>query len=340
MVAGGDSGIEQPIVRLGAAGFAPAQRAAIEACLARPTLGPRWQLASFREADGWWLNGAKAQVLPDGHLRVPAGLPTEHALHLDLAAVDRPIAFAEPLAATGLPARSTFRVDNEASMRAALREFDATLRLIAVQFALGAMVMRRGAALRQTVHHLRHGGVLLAVLDYRRGHVAIHPEAAPRELWLAEWLPKHEDDVDWPADYSVCTPGQLLWSYVRRTDRDLLPERYRTALIYFRHAPRVPLRWLRDSQLALLRELAAGPGHFANLQRRTGSIDAVLAEDLSCLYFTGAITTTPTKAAASRAGEESVGPATTGNGTDGAWLNLPVVHEDPSDVTVPARLLT
>jgi hypothetical protein len=335
---GGASAVEQPILLLGGTGFAPAQRAVIEALLARPALGPKWRLAPFRESDAWWLHGAKSQLLPDGHVRVGAGLPTEHALNLDLGAVDRPVAFSLPLASPDLEPRCVFSLADEASMRAALLQFEEWLRTLTAQFALGAMVMRRGTSLRQTVHELHHGGRLLAVLDYRQGRVAIHPEAGARELWAAQWLPKEEAAARPPTDFVRCTPGQLLWAYVRRCDRDLLPERYRTATIYFRHSPRVPLRWLRDSQLALVRELSAGPGDFAALLRRTGSSDAVLAMDLSCLYYTGAVTTTADKAANVRSGGEEAGPDSVDAASDG-WLQGPAERSAPADLTVPAALL-
>ncbi len=96
---------------------------------------------------------------------------------------------------------------------------------------------------------------------------------------------------------------------MRRTDRDLLPPRYRTDPIYYRHVPRVPVRWLHDSQLLLLRELSVEPGTFDALRQRTGFSVKHLAHDLSCLYYATAITTTQSRAAQlSPAGQDSYSP--------------------------------
>jgi hypothetical protein len=58
----------------------------------------------------------------------------------------------------------------------------------------------------------------------------------------------------------------------------------------------VPLRWIRDSQLLLLRELSVAPGTLLALSYRTGYPCDKLENDLACLYFAGSITTTRAKA--------------------------------------------
>ena len=80
---------EQPVLWLGMAGFGPAQRASLEASLASSTGSSRWRPCAFGDADAWWVNGAKSSLLPEGTLKVAAGLPTERALKLDLSQVDR-----------------------------------------------------------------------------------------------------------------------------------------------------------------------------------------------------------------------------------------------------------
>lgn len=95
----------------------------------------------------------------------------------------------------------------------------------------------------------------------------------------------------------------------------MLPPRYRSRPVYFRHAPVVPVRWLGDSQLLLLRELAVGVGDFDALQRRTGLAHRQLTRDLASLYFAGSITTTPDKAgsaAFSGADDSLAGPGQNG----------------------------
>ena len=292
---------ELPTLLLGATGFPPAGREAIAAALAAQ--GPaavRWRLVAFGDADAWWVNGARAHALPDGNLRVAAGLPTERALSLDLDQVDRPVAFALPLADHGFEPRCVVRLEDAASVREALQRFEDWLAPVRALFAVGAMVIRRAADLRHSVHHLEADGTLLAVLDYRQGRIALHPAADPRQLWAAQWRrrpPTAAGEV--PPGFATYTPAQVLWAYLRRTERDLLPSRYRTAAIYPRQVPRVPLKWLRDSQLLLLRELNGAPGTFDELRQRTGLAARVLAQDLSCFYYAGAVTTTPGKAAPS-----------------------------------------
>jgi hypothetical protein len=100
------------------------------------------------------------------------------------------------------------------------------------------------------------------------------------------------------------------------------------------------MRWLRDPQLLLLRELSVAPALFDALRQRTGLTQAQLARDLASLYFAGAITTT-----ADRAGVAGFGAAernSTGPGSPG-------VAREPesgdraypamtSDLTAPAQL--
>ena len=65
------------------------------------------------------------------------------------------------------------------------------------------------------------------------------------------------------------------------------------------------------------------------LRQRTGITEPALARDLACMYFAGAVTTTPEKAAPLAGGRE--GDASTPS--EGA-ASLP----KPQDVTVPALL--
>ena len=59
------------------------------------------------------------------------------------------------------------------------------------------------------------------------------------------------------------------------------------------------MRWLRDPQLLLLRELSVQAGDFENLRQRTGLTPTQLARELASLYFAGSVTTTPDKAGTS-----------------------------------------
>ena len=112
---------------------------------------------------------------------------------------------------------------------------------------------RNSSSARQTllrgVYHVSHNGSLLAVLDLHEGKCAISPGAHPVDLWEAEWAKRPAGARDMPPGFVPVTPARLAWAYVRRTDRDLLPPRYRTDPIYYRHVPRVPCGGCSDSQL-------------------------------------------------------------------------------------------
>jgi hypothetical protein len=184
-----------------------------------------------------------------------------------------------------------------AGMHSALHMFGTWLQHLHAQFVLAAMVARRAAELRQSVHHLQFKGTLLAVLDYRDGNVGILPSAQPAELWAAEWVRRPPTAHSMPRNFIRYMPAELLWAYVRRTDRDLLPERYRQDRIYYRHQPHVPPELMRPSHFLIMRTLAEEPGNFKQLRKRTGMADDELAYELSLLYYAGSITTTHAKAA-------------------------------------------
>lgn len=294
----GDATVEQPILWLGISGFSPQQRAVLDASLVRSPGLPQWRTSAFGEADAWLINGAKVTVQPDGNLKVGAGLPTEHALKLNLADVDRPVAFATPLPGSAFEPRCTFSHDSTASVHGVLLQFENWLRVLRSQFVLGARILQYSTQLRHGIFHVSHRGLLVAVLDFKTGKAGLSPRAHPADLWDAEWEKRPEGASEPPPAFLRFTPAQFAWGYVRRTDRDLLPPRYATELIYFRHVPNVPLRWLSDSQLMLLRELSAEPATMETLRQRTSFPLSQMRRELTCLYYAGAITTTRAKAPA------------------------------------------
>lgn len=330
--------MEQPALWIGLAGFAPRERSVLEASLGRFDGLPRWQPGAFGDADAWWLNGAKARVMPDGKLKVAPGLPTERILNLNLDEVDRPVAFALPLAGDDLEPRCTFDPTSEPSILAVLSQFDRWLWLIRAQFALGAQLIGRSAQLRRGVYHVSHKGRLLAVLDFHQGKAALAPQAPPVELWEAEWSKRPIGAHDLPETFVPVTPTQLAWTYVRRTGRDMLPARYRTQTIYYRHVPGVPLRWLTDSQLMVLRELSAEHGTFEALRQRTGLPQATIEHDLSCLYYAYAITTTPGKAAPAAVPATDSQPHSVGPGFESILRGGAPSQPSDNDLTAPALL--
>lgn len=294
---------EFPVLRLGLAGFPAAQVEELSASLHLASSGS-WEVGEFATADAWWLNGARAQLLPDKIVRVAAGQAGGRSLHLALHDVDRPLAFAEPVAGPGLEPLCTFRTDSVVSMAAVLERFDAWLGPVVAQFCLASSILDQESVLGPGIHQVVANGKLIAVVNLR-GETGVLPTAGPVDFEEAMWrrLPTLSDSI--PDHFVRCSLSFLMWQYALRTSRDILPQRYRTSPIYFRRPPRLPQRLLTDSHLLLLRELAAQGGAFTSLQQRTGMDTGTLAHDLAALYVVGAITTNPRRAAelpANRAG--------------------------------------
>lgn len=325
---------ERPVLWLGISGFSPQQRAVLDAFLVRPPSLPQWRTCSFSDADALLVNGGKVTVMADGSLRVAAGLPNERALNLNPNEMDRPIAFSTPLPSSGFEPRCAFDASSLASVHGVLLQFDRWMQLVRSQFVIGSRIVHDGERLRGGVFHLNHGGALLAVLDFRQGNGAVSPAAHPADLLKARWDRRPLGASDTPPGFLAVTPSQFAWSYVRRTERDLLPPRYATETIYFRRAPKVPLRWLRDSQLLLLRELAAEPATLEGLRGRTSLPVSHLRHDLACMYYAGSVTTTPAKARAP-AGRQRVSEAFS---SDPPVDSLQMAQLAP-DLTAPAVLV-
>lgn len=290
--------LEHPTLSVGMMGFPLQTRIRLERLVTKADRqGPAWQVAPFWEADAWWINGSSVSLLADGNLRVQPGLRTERTLNLRLQELNRPIAFSTPLASNDFEATCTFNPDSEPGIEKVLHQFENRLQPLLFNSALGALIIAQGTALRGGIYHVRNKATLLAVLDLQYGKAAILPKAKPADLKGAVWDKRPPAAHDLPESFIPCTPAQLVWSYVRHTSRDLLPARYRTAVVYYRHVPRVPMGWLKDTMLRILSVLSTDPCDFAKLHLRTGIPEATLARDLACLYYAGAVTTTPFKAA-------------------------------------------
>lgn len=322
-----------PILGLGISGFSPQQRAALDAFLVRSPSLPQWRVCPFGDADALLVNGGKVTILPEGRLKVAAGLPTERALNLNPGEMDRPVAFSTPLPSPDFEPRCTVDASSGASVQALLLQFDRWMLPIRSQYVIGARIVAHGEVLRAGVFHLSHAGVLLAVLDFRQAQGAVSAAAHPADLLQARWDRRPAGASDAPPGFLAVTPSELAWSYVRRTDRDLLPPRYATQPIYFRRAPKVPMRWLRDSQLLLLRELAAEPATLEELLHRTSLPPGLLRHDLTCLYYAGSITTTLAKA------RSPVGRQTSTESFASAPMDALRAAELAADLTAPALLV-
>ncbi|MCJ0762003.1 hypothetical protein [Variovorax terrae] len=327
------------------AGFAPERQTQLAALLASQPAGwPAWRRAKFSEADAWWVEGRGVRLLNGSTLKIPVEHDAADAsIQLNLDEIDRPIAFSTPLAPRGFEPKYTFDPASEPSVRTVLQQFEGWLRPLRAQFALGAEILAREDNLRPAVYHVSYRGSMLAVVDLHEWQVGIAPTVRPIDFEQAHWDKRPPAANDIPERFVRISLAQLMWTYAQRTERDVLPQRYRSGPIYFRRSPRVPLRWLKDSQLLLLRELSLAPGSFEVLQQRTALAPVQLARDLASLYFAGSITSTRTSAADEEALRRdgntlSVPPDTRSSlpGLDSQFIGRSV--ELPSDLTAPAPL--
>jgi hypothetical protein len=321
--------IELPLLRLGLAGFSAEQQDVARAVLGKVAgAAAQWELSSLEDADAWWVNGARTELLAGDAIRVTGG----RALQMQLSDVDRPVAFSRPLPPALSPTYA-FDPNSPRSMGAVLEKFESWLAPVCAQFCLGAHVAEHQAALRPGIYDVSLSGTLLAVVDMR-GEVGVLPAAGPGDFEDAVWGLRSGTGTI-PDNFVRSSLSHLLWQYATRTHRDLLPRHYRSGPLFFRRAPRLAQRMLSDSHLLLMRELVLGPATFAELQQRCGFDEAKLARDLAALYFVGSITSNP-KRAAVPPGPHSSLPSHLD------WVPPPEVparkRPVPSDLTAPAHL--
>jgi hypothetical protein len=290
------STLEQPTLGLGMVGFSPEQRTTFASLIAHPRPGlPSWRLVSFWDADAWWVNGSRVSVLPDGNLRVTAGRPQERTLTLRLEEVHRPVAFSTPLGSSDFEAVCTFDPGSESAIHRVLLQFDRWLQPMLFKAALGALIIERGTTLRGSIYHVTRQATLLAVLDFRHGHAAVLPTASPLDLIGAHWDRRPPGAHDLPESFALARRRNWCGPMHATPRATCCPRATARRLIYYRHEPRVPMGWLRDSTLRVLSTLFTAPGDFRGLHERTEVPERALAEDLACLYYAGAVTTTPFK---------------------------------------------
>lgn len=287
--------VELPVLRLGLTGFSAAQQEQLAAALSSVAPGTMvWEIEKLTDADAWWVNGSRAKLLPGDTVRVSAAVPSERALQLHLPDIDRPVAFSLPLGCAELVPAYTFDIADPSSMSAVLEKFEAWLSPLTAQFCLASHIVEHETALGSGVFDVRLDGRLLAVVNLH-GDIGVLPGVGPAEFENAEWRRCPGSQI--PEDLVRTSMSQLMWQYSVRTPRDLLPRHYRTGLLYFRRPPRLSHRLLRDSHLLLMRELAVAPASFEALLQRSGLRPLQLARDLASLYFVGAITSNPKRAA-------------------------------------------
>jgi hypothetical protein len=288
--------LELPVLRLGLAGFTSEQQQQLGSMLNRAVSGGlAWDLGGFSEADAWWINGARTQLLADGTLRVASGVPGGRSTQLNLQDIDRPVAFAHPLAPRNFEPAFSFDPGSKASVEQVLVRMEGWLRPAVAQYCLASQIIEQESVLGPGTYHVSAGGKLLAVVNLR-GDVGVLPTAEPSEFEDALWNLRPASAGMVPETFVRTSLSHLMWQYAVRTTRDLLPKRYRTEPLYFRRPPRLPQRMIKDAHLLLLRELAGAPGSFAELEQRTGLKEESLAQPLAALYLVGSITSNPKRA--------------------------------------------
>lgn len=300
--------LELPVLRLGLAGFSAEQQTLIVAVLKKLVTGLRWEITALTRADAWCVNGSCVEVLPDGSLLI--GSPATGALpfRINLGEADRPIAFSVPLSTDRLESVLTFDLGSQQSMQAMLDRFQGWLRPLTVQLCLASHIAQENIDLNSGVFHVILNGRLQAIVS-QRGGVGVLPIADPSELGSASWARRPEFADEMPAHFLRISFAQLMWQYAMRTQRDVLPARFRTGRIYWRGPPQLPHRLLTDTHLTVVRELARGPATFRDLARRTQLAEVQLARGLAALYMVGAVTTdgkrVPTRPAAPAVSDEA-----------------------------------
>jgi hypothetical protein len=330
-----DMTIELPLFRLGLAGFAAEQQQAIRAIL-DDAGDATWESGEADSADGLWINGARTQALGSDRVRIAAAQPGGRSVQLQLADINRPLGFARPLP-PGLDALCSFELSSPASMKAVLRQFETWLAPLTAQFCLASCIVEHQSALGPGKFELCLDSQVLAVVDMQ-GEVAVRATLGPADFEGTWW--RRSESFALPEHFARTSLAQLMWQYTVRTQRDVLPKHYRTGLLYFRRAPRLPQRLLKDSHLLIMRELMLAPATFEELQQRCGFPEARLARELASLYFVGSITSNPKRA--TRAAVKSGGPDST---PSHIHLDSMVPSELPAsrrprgvDLTAPASL--
>ena len=283
--------MEHPVLRLGLIGFNAAEITRLAKWLSRTNGGwPVWNIVPHEKADGWWIACRSISAFDNNGLTVQTGQSAQPWLKLNPMEMDRPMAFAgRP--PTGLLVTESVDPELESSVRQQLQHFEAWLRPLRGQFALGADLVQREAELKPGIYQVTLQGRLLAVIDLFKWKVGILPTARPVDFDQAIWDHRPPAAGSIPEKFVQMSVSQLMWIYASRTQRDVLPQRYRRQVVHFRRLPRLPVNWMHDEHLLLLREISTRAGTLDDLAQRTGVSVFLLARHLAALYFAGAVTT-------------------------------------------------
>lgn len=296
---------------------------------------PVWQVCDPHLADAWMIAGDSVEVLGRDEVVIRHPHGSDERLTLNRAEVDRPLAFAAPLP-EGFASAEFFEADKESSVRQRLQRFEAWLRPLRTQFALGAELIDRLPGYRGGgVVHVSLGSKLLAVIDIDRWQAALSIPARPVDLSMAQWSHGKDLSRDVPPSFIRLSLYRVMWGYAVRTRRDVLPARYRELRLYLRRVPRLPAHWFDDVHLMLMRELMNQPSTLAALQERSGLSEGEVSRHLGALCLGGALTTDPDSA---RRAETDNRRSMVALRFDQADLDLPSRQEN-SELMAPSSIL-
>jgi DNA-binding transcriptional ArsR family regulator len=330
------SALEVPVLRLGLAGFSPEQEQAIQAAAAASRL-TQWQCVPLPGADAWFINGQCAQHLGEGRLRVASRQPGGRSTQLHLFEAQRPVAFAAPLPAA-LEAMVTFDLAKPEAIVEAIGMFEFVLAAQAAQFLLAAQVVEHQEILGSGAFELRAKGQVIAAVDMR-GDAGVLASARPSNFDVAVWNRVEREHFQIPSSFTRSSLAELMWRYVSRSSRDLLPARYRHGPVFFRRAPRLDPMLVEESHLLVMRELAIQPCTFDELTERLAMPEPVLVQALSALYYVGSVTANSARAAPTTiAGELPRRSRRTSNYGELRTSSVPLELTDLRLLTAPAPL--
>ena len=288
--------MEQPVLRLGLLGFSGADMERMKRWIAQQQPGwPLWSVCDPHSADAWMICGQSVEVLGRDALVINHPHESGQQFTLNRAEVDRPLAFSTPLP-EGFASAEFFDAADEGSVRQRLQRFEAWLRPLRTQFALGAQLVERMREFPKGVVHLLQEEKLIAVIDMDRGQVGLHTPARPIDLDMVRWVAAAIPSHDIPPSFMRLSLHRVLWTFAVRTVRQVLPARYRERTIYLRRVPRVPARWFEESHLRFMRELMVRPGTLEEMRARMDVTDVEIEQCVTALYYGGGLTTDPESA--------------------------------------------
>lgn len=318
------------------AGFSPEQEEAIRAAAAASRM-TQWICGPMAGADAWLVNGQCTQHLGEGRVRVASRHPGGRSVQLDLSKPQRPVAFAAPLPPP-VQATCTFDMARPESIGEAIGVFEFALAAEASQFLLAGYVIDQQDVLGSGAFELRAKGQLIAVVDMK-GDAWVLPSVRRANFDVAVWARVDRDRLRVPGNFARASLALLMWRYVSRSPRDLLPERYRRGAIFFRRAPRIAPMLVDEEHLLVMRELAIAPATFEELRERLEMGGETLARALAALYYVGSITANRLRAGPSTIAGE-VPHAMRGGSNYGELraAQLPFEVTDLRELTAPAPL--